>query len=264
MRLVFLGTGSGGSIQRFHTCIYVELADNRILLDASSGNSALVNASKLGLDLNTIHHLLLSHSHHDHSRGLEYLESHRNVRDIQQALNVYGSDTALKDVRNFFKAMNKDFEINDEGILRQGKSFTIKWNSVHEGDSNKIGDMLFKSHAAKHIVGAVGWRLECGNESVVFSGDTEFTENTIVGAKNADVLIHEAYGLKEDADRLKMVKHSSAYDAGFVAFKADVKQLVITHVSTDYHGKEDLLINEASEIYKGPISVAHDLMDLSI
>ena len=67
MRLVFLGTGSGGSIQRFHTCIYVELADNRILLDASSGNSALVNASKLGLDLNTIHHLLLSHSHHDHS-----------------------------------------------------------------------------------------------------------------------------------------------------------------------------------------------------
>ena len=110
MRLVFLGTGSGGSIQRFHTCIYVELADNRILLDASSGNSALVNASKLGLDLNTIHHLLLSHSHHDHSRGLEYLESHRNDRDIQQVLNVYGSDTALKDVRNFFKAMNKDFE----------------------------------------------------------------------------------------------------------------------------------------------------------
>ena len=57
---------------------------------------------------------------------------------------------------------------------------------------------------------------------------------------------------------------SSAYDAGFVAFKADLKQLVITHVSTDYHGKEDLLINEASEIYKGTISVAHDLMDLSI
>ena len=106
MRLVFLGTGSGGSIQRFHTCIYVELADNRILLDASSGNSALVNASKLGLDLNTIHHLLLSHSHHDHSRGLEYLESHRNVRiSSKRPILIIFYDLSISPNLNFSKVV---------------------------------------------------------------------------------------------------------------------------------------------------------------
>ena len=264
MRLVFLGTGSGGSIQRYHTCIYVEFGDSRILLDASSGNSALVNGHKSGLDLNSINHLLLSHSHHDHSRGLEYLESHRNVSGVENSLNVYGSDVALRDVQKFFKGMDKEFLLDETGVTRKNKLVTMKWNSVMELDVFNVDDMSIKCHPAKHIKGAVGWRIECGDESVVFSGDTEFTENTIRAADKADVLIHEAYGLKQDSSRLKMVKHSSAYDAGVVAAEAGVGQLVITHISTDYHSKENLLIEEASQIYKGPIVVAHDLMDMTI
>lgn len=261
---MFLGTGSGGSIQRCHTCIYVELESSTILLDASSGNSALVNGHKLDLDLNSIDHLLLSHSHHDHSRGLEYLESYRNASGASEPLQIYGSKITLRDVKNFFKAMDKDFIIDETGVSRPPNRRTLKWMELVTGNPVTIDGLVVKSHSANHIDGAVGWRLEGENEVIVFSGDTQFTENTITNANKADVLIHEAYGLKQDSERLKIVKHSSAYDAGLIAAKADVGRLIITHISTEYHGKESLLLEEAREVYSGPISVAHDLMDVRI
>ena len=264
MRIAFLGTGSGGSRQRYHTCIYIELESNKLFLDASSGNSALVNSHKLGINLGEIDHLLLSHSHHDHARGLEYLESYQNDIATKEALNVYGSEKTLLDVQGFFQFMDKPFVVNDEGVVRNNNLVTLKWHTILQGRTFEINNMMIKAHDANHIEGAMGWRLECGNESVVFSGDTQFTENTIQAARGSTVLIHEAYGLKQDAERLKIVKHSSAYDAGLVAAESHVEQLIITHISSAYHGKESLLLEEASKVYSGPIMVAYDLMDITI
>ena len=215
MRLVFLGTGSGGSIQRYHTCIYVEFGDSRILLDASSGNSALVNGHKSGLDLNSINHLLLSHSHHDHSRGLEYLESHRNVSGVENSLNVYGSDVALRDVQKFFKGMDKEFLIDETGVTRKNKLVTMKWNSVMEVDVFNVDDMSIKCHPAKHIKGAVGWRIECGDESVVFSGDTEFISKknwplricflTVFATSKAEFAVTEEIMMSESSTSLAIL-----------------------------------------------------------
>ena len=70
VRITFLGTGAGNCIHRAHTAIALDCSDGtRVLLDAGSGNSALVNGSKLGILAQDFHQVLLSHHHGDHMGG---------------------------------------------------------------------------------------------------------------------------------------------------------------------------------------------------
>ena len=60
VRITFLGTGAGNCIYRAHTAIALDCPDGtRILLDTGSGNSALVNGSKLGIFAQDFHQVLL-------------------------------------------------------------------------------------------------------------------------------------------------------------------------------------------------------------
>ena len=52
---------------------YIEMDDCRILFDTGYSDVFLKNAKKLGIDLGTITHLVLSHGHNDHTGGLRAL-----------------------------------------------------------------------------------------------------------------------------------------------------------------------------------------------
>jgi len=67
---------------------------------------------------------------------------------------------------------------------------------------------------------------------IVYSGDTRPCESVIKEANNADILIHDGtfdIGQEELASKYH---HSTINDAVEVAQKAQVKQLVITHLSS--------------------------------
>jgi 7,8-dihydropterin-6-yl-methyl-4-(beta-D-ribofuranosyl)aminobenzene 5'-phosphate synthase len=51
--------------------ILVETEKVKILFDCGRSFSAVYNASKLGINLNDIDLIVLSHSHHDHTGGLQ-------------------------------------------------------------------------------------------------------------------------------------------------------------------------------------------------
>lgn len=52
---------------------YLETGEARILFDTGYSDLVLDNAEKMGIDLGKLTHIVLSHGHDDHSRGLSFL-----------------------------------------------------------------------------------------------------------------------------------------------------------------------------------------------
>ncbi len=77
--------------------------------------------------------------------------------------------------------------------------------------------------------------------------------------RDADLLIHEAYGVAGDTEQAHTFGHSTSTDAGKAALAAGAKRLILTHLRASRYADPDLLLEEARAIFDGPAEVARDL-----
>jgi ribonuclease BN (tRNA processing enzyme) len=126
------------------------------------------------------------------------------------------------------------------------------------------------------VVPALAFRFDCPDRSIVFSGDTNRSDNLVRLAKDADLLVHEALWVAAvdrlvarvpNAATLKkhiIDSHTSVEDAGRVAAAAGVKTLVLSHLvpADDPAITEQMWIDAAQPYFKGEIVVARDGMEL--
>ncbi len=59
--------------------IYIEVNDNKFLLDTGITDAFMKNADILGVDLKSIDKIVLSHGHWDHGNGLKYIDSKKTL-----------------------------------------------------------------------------------------------------------------------------------------------------------------------------------------
>ena len=96
--------------------------------------------------------------------------------------------------------------------------------------------------------------LERGAKLVVV-GDAGRTDNLLEICREADALVIESTYLDEAADMAKEFSHLTARMGAELAVKAGVKQLILTHLSRRYRGKD--VLAEAQAIFPN-VSVARD------
>jgi len=60
---------------------YIETEGKRVLFDTGYSDILLSNAEKMGIDLNSVTHVVVSHGHDDHVRGLKFLKDALNWSD---------------------------------------------------------------------------------------------------------------------------------------------------------------------------------------
>jgi ribonuclease Z len=71
---------------------------------------------------------------------------------------------------------------------------------------------------------------------VVLTGDTAPCDMTRLVAWEADLLMHEATFMDEEAERAAETRHTTAAQAGRLAADAGVQMLALTHISPRYAG----------------------------
>lgn len=268
MKISFLGTGSGSSTNRAHSAMVYDCDDGtRLLIDTSSGNSVARNASELGISVSSFDTVLLSHHHPDHMSGLLFVQFSRALeRQDAPPLDVYLTDESLEWAQKMCIANHLNiFEVNREGAKNSDGREVMRWHVVEIDQKITLGPTTTAScFPADHISGAVGWKVESGGMSVVFSGDTRYNPELIEASRGARLLIHEALRTDEESDYARNRGHSTAGEAARAAAQAGVAELVLTHLDSSYHDNPQPLLDDAKKHYSGPTSAATDLHQITV
>ncbi|MFQ6037032.1 MAG: MBL fold metallo-hydrolase [Candidatus Aminicenantales bacterium] len=110
-----------------------------------------------------------------------------------------------------------------------------------------------------------GYRFETPDLSVVISGDTAECESLIQNARGCDVLIHEAYCMKNierlsEQARLYVTRlHTSSTDLGRIANRVKPKLLILYHQLHFFGSTEENLLAEVRSVYSGKVVYGKDL-----
>src|SRR5690349_16906077 len=101
-------------------------------------------------------------------------------------------------------------------------------------------------------------------KSVAYCLDTQFSERSIRLAENCTALVHETTFGPDAVDMARERKHSTMEDAARVAKEAGVENLIATHFSSRYDGRQVVEIAEGSREVFERITIGRDLLEVEI
>ena len=170
MELRVLGC-QGGSAPKRH--LPGLLLDGTVLLEAGSVTSTL----ELGEQLD-IRHVLLSHTHLDHTGGLAYLADNRCCDRASsgndQALTVSSIAPVVEDLHD---CVFNDRLWPDFSAIPTARNPVVRLQALRPGVSQPIGDHLTVIPIpVHHTVPTAGFIVHDGAGALVFSGDTGPTD----------------------------------------------------------------------------------------
>lgn len=160
MKLRVLGC-SGGIGGNLRTTSF--LLDHDILIDAGTG------AGELSLsELCAIDHVFVSHSHLDHITCIPFMvDSVGMMRD--RPLTVY----AIEETLNILKQHIFNWKIwPDFSEIPNAQHPYLRYQSIELGETVVLNGRKITAIPANHVVPAVGYHLDSGKASLVYSGDT--------------------------------------------------------------------------------------------
>jgi ribonuclease BN (tRNA processing enzyme) len=220
MRLTIVGTGDAwGSKGRSHTCFRVEAGGRCALIDF--GASAIVAWNRMGLDLNAVDAIVISHLHGDHFGGLPFflLQCQFETRRARP-LTIYGPPGARARIE-------AAIEIFYPGVAARGWRFDWRIVEVEPGSNVDIGGFELLTLPVVHASGApsTAVRLSRAGKSVAYSGDTEWTPMLEKICAGADLFIVECY-----AAQAHVPGHLNWSTLAENLGRLEAKRIAITHM----------------------------------
>ena len=161
MKLRVLGCSGGIGGRHLRTTSF--LVDHDILIDAGTGAAELSVNELLAID-----HVFLTHAHLDHVVALPLMiDAVANRRD--KPLMVYGAPGVLDALQQhiFNWAIWPDFS-----KLPDAERPFMRFQPIEVGTEVRLGERRITALPVAHTVPAVGYCLDSGEGSLVFSGDT--------------------------------------------------------------------------------------------
>jgi ribonuclease BN (tRNA processing enzyme) len=277
-RLVLLGTAGGPSPKagRSAPAQALVLGDRIYLIDCGDGVARQLALAQL--PIRQLRAIFITHQHSDHNAGYGPLWLLGWTAGLT-TVDAYGPPPLEKMTRLLLESYAFDIEtrIADEG--RAPLAPLVRPHDITAGgeifrdDRVKVTAAVNKHPPIEH---SFAYRFDTSDRSIVISGDTNYSENVVALAKDADVLVHEAlyrpYFERGDAPQPQSVRqhiiasHTDVEDIGRVAAAARVRQLVLTHfVPSDPPDavSDAQWLAGVKKHYGGPVALGRDLMEIS-
>ena len=285
MRVRLLGTGTPTpSLKRASAGYLIETGDRKILFDVGPG--AYNRLLEAGVKPTQITDVFLTHLHYDHCLDIIRLVMTRWDQGAGKIpeLNIYGPphtarmieltvgeqgifgpdlaarcelpmSTAVFEARGGTLPRQKPRPVVRElkgGELVEGDGFTVKVRAVVH---------------AQPILECFGYRCEADGRSFVYSGDAGACRPMHELAQDCDVLVHMCHFISGTELNAEFAKRNGGHlDVAKLGRDANVRNLVASHITEqmDVPGVRERLIREMTEIYRGNLFFAEDLMEIPV
>ena len=219
------------------------LLDRDVLIDAGTGVSEL----SLG-ELTEIDHVFVTHSHLDHIASIPFLaDSVGFMRD--QPLTVYASGETL----DILKQHIFNWKIwPDFTEIPNAQHPYLRYQPMELGETVVLNGRRITAIPANHVVPAVGYQLDSGKASLVFSGDTTNCDalwEVVNKIKNLRYLVIETAFSNSEKDLAVISKHlcPSMLAEELLKFKLDA-EVFITHLKP---GELELTMQQVEDCVRG-------------
>jgi ribonuclease BN (tRNA processing enzyme) len=252
--VTILGSGTCvPSLKRSSCSVLIRTGASILLFDSGAGT--MRRLLEAGNEIYDVSFIFYSHFHPDHTGELaSFLFSNKYPDGGRRKIPL-----TLAAGRGFLEFFEKLKRVYGHWIeLDPGLLNIIEFDNVH-GDGRRFSDFSVETLPMEHNPESIGYRIAgLGGASVVYSGDTDYSDNLVTLSQHADLLICES----ALPDELKVKGHLTPSRAGEIAARANVGKLVLTHFYPECDGVD--IERECRKTYAGPLILAQDLMEMEI
>lgn len=273
--------------KRNQTSQFLGIMHYSFLIDCGEGTQ--LQMKKYKVKVNRVNHIFISHLHGDHYYGLMGLVSSMHLFGRKKELFIYGPpglaeiitiQLKYSETRLNYKIIFKEWIPGTSELLYENEHLTI--HSFPLNHRVNCSGFVFKEKEKKRridkrmfpneltplqIIGLKNGedildedgKVWMKNEeytlephpsySYAYCSDTKYDERILEFIQNVDILYHEATFMDNMKERAELTFHTTTIQAGTMALKATVGQLLIGHFSTRYKDLKPML-DEAKTIFK--------------
>jgi len=254
MLVTILGSGTCvPSLNRSACSILLEFDSAKLLFDCGPGT--MRRLLETGVTIYEISHLFFSHFHPDHSGEfvpLLFSTKYAGGHHRRKPLTVIGG-------RGLLDFYNKLQSVYGQWIVLAADMLNIVEFDNSASESQHFKTFIVETAPVAHNPESVAFRITGpNNQSVVYSGDTDYTDNLIALAKDTDLLICES----ALPDSMHAKGHLTPSLAGDIATRANARRLVLTHFYPECDNVD--IQKECRKTYTGPLILAEDLIQIEV
>src|SRR6202158_5426342 len=270
-RVVLLGTGTPvPDPDRSGPATAIVVDDSAYLVDFGPGvvrraKAAVLDRHISALEPANLKVAFVTHLHSDHTAGYPDLILTGWTADRRTPLEVYGPTGLQSMTEHILQAYRIDIETrtNPEGDQRGNpEGWMVNAHEIKSGVIYRDAKVKVTAFPTKHGMESYGYRFDTPDRSIVISGDTNPTQETIDACRGCDVLIHEVHTPAWLATRPETFQqfaakyHTTTPQLAELGRQAKPKLLILYH----YSGlSREELFDDLLARYAGHFVIGRDL-----